>query len=257
MSDKPCKFGHVRRNASGKCMECQRLRSARQRMARRCAGLGRTREQANAARRKLHVQVGQRFGRLTVLCETPKIVGGHRYARVRCDCGRERDIDLGRLIAGEIYGCVCLRRERATIHGMYRHPVNKIWHSMLTRCRNPKSSHFECYGGRGIKVCDRWQLFANFWADMGPSWQPGLSIDRIDNDGDYEPGNCRWTTQHQQVRNSRKARMVDAPFGRMCMTDAARHIGITPGSLMKRLNAGWPTAELFRTAQPRRRGMPP
>jgi hypothetical protein len=121
---------------------------------------------------------------------------------------------------------------------------------MLTRCRNPKSSHFEHYGGRGIKVCERWLSFEAFWADMGPSWQSGLSLDRMNNDGDYEPGNCRWTTQRQQVRNSRHARMVDAPFGRMCMADAARHIGISPGSLMRRLNAGWPPAELFRTAQP-------
>jgi hypothetical protein len=85
-----------------------------------------------------------------------------------------------------------------------RSPTYASWHAMITRCANPNTSGWEYYGGRGITVCDRWRDFANFLADMGPRPE-GLSIDRVNVNGNYEPGNCRWATASEQVANRRKA----------------------------------------------------
>lgn len=153
---------------------------------------------------------GRRSGRLLVLDEAPN---RPKVWKCLCDCGNETEVfghDLRRNDKRRIKSCGCLRADQAsasfTRHGMSQTRTYHSWLGMRQRCLNPNNSAFEHYGGRGIKVCERWQeSFENFLADMGEC-PPGLSIDRIDNNGHYEPGNCRWATNHEQRVNQRKAR---------------------------------------------------
>jgi len=112
-------------------------------------------------------------------------------------------------VRGKTRSCGCLRNEQQFKHGRCETLVYRIWAEMLQRCNNHKSPSFKDYGGRGIKVCERWHSFANFYTDMGDK-PAGLSIDRADNDGNYEPGNCRWADAKTQATNCRKRRTKTA-----------------------------------------------
>lgn len=152
---------------------------------------------------------GQRFGRLVVLRRLGSAKYGESTWLCRCDCSKNKVILGHSLRQGLTKSCGCLQRERASQtkkkHGASTTETYYIWAGMRTRCKNPKATPYKNYGGRGISVCERWNSFDNFLADMGER-PPGLSIDRIDNDGNYEPDNCRWATQSEQTGNQRKRR---------------------------------------------------
>jgi hypothetical protein len=96
--------------------------------------------------------------------------------------------------------------EASTVHGMYRTKEYAVWNTMVERCRNPKKDSYRYYGGRGIRVAPEWvgrEGFTRFWAHIGSTYQPGLTLDRIDNDGDYKPGNVKWSTPREQALNRR------------------------------------------------------
>jgi hypothetical protein len=164
---------------------------------------------------KFFDMAGRRFGRWTVLALHPERTrDGAALWLCRCDCGTERIVLGTHLRRGSSSSCGCFRRDvrrkqktavhrkRKTQHGMSRTPAYRSWESMKARCLNPNNCSYENYGGRGISVYPDWLDFANFYADMLDR-PPGTSIDRIDPDGNYEPGNCRWAPASVQLTNRR------------------------------------------------------
>lgn len=135
-------------------------------------------------------------------------------------------------------------------HGLTQHPLYSMYRTMLTRCRNPNRKGYANYGGRGITVCERWLDFAKFVEDMGPSWAPGLTIEREDNDKGYEPGNCCWIPRAKQARNRRWCTYIDTPKGRLTITEASRTFGISFIALRNRVRKGWPPDQLLRPPAP-------
>jgi hypothetical protein len=127
-------------------------------------------------------------------------------------------------------------------------PEYKAWGHIIQRCENPKTKKFHNHGGRGIKVCERWRnSFVDFLADMGKRPSAKHSIDRIDNDGNYEPGNCRWATNLEQSRNRRTNRLITVDGETMCSVDAARKYGLKRQTLEKRLDLGWSHEDAAKT----------
>jgi len=172
-------------------------------------------------------------------------VGCKAVAEVTCDCGSKGSVKVVNLHLGK--SCGCETRKRLFKHGQSpttgraSSPEYRGWTMLRDRCNNENNRFFSSYGGRGIKVCPRWDDFNAFLADMGPRPSPGHSIDRIDGDKGYEPGNCRWATATEQSRNRKNNIVLEHDGKRMCLSEWAAETGIGYATLQMRVRAGWPT----------------
>lgn len=191
---------------------------------------------------------GHKFGRLSVLCETSPIIDSRGKTRrrwtCRCECGNVRDVRGEDLMSGNSTSCGCLQKQKAAerflTHGGSRRsnrmPEYELWVRMRQRCANPNDHKFKDYGGRGIRVCSRWEeSFESFFADMGPRPDHRHSIDRIDNDGNYEPGNCRWALPDIQGKNRRTVIWIETEGGPITASEYAHRNGINPKRLYKHM----------------------
>ncbi len=179
--------------------------------------------------------VGMTFGRLLVLERLPNVKHQTRYL-CRCECGTETEVAGPNLKSGNSTSCGCAHAR----HGMARTKVYSAWRQMRQRCENQNDPAFPNYGGRGIKVCARWQSFDDFYDDMGPR-PAGHTIDRIDNNGPYSPENCRWASWKEQQTNKRSNRALTAFGQTKTLQEWADQYQLPISTLRNRIDrGGWP-----------------
>lgn len=185
---------------------------------------------------------GQRFSRLLVIRRGPDANGKKARWECQCDCGKVVFVITDQLRSGHTRSCGCLATELArarntatkTTHGQTGQSYYRVWVNMNYRCRNERCKEYRHYGGRGITVCQRWQdSFEAFREDMGPR-PSGYSIDRIDVNGNYEPGNCRWADNRTQSNNRRDTTWVEAGGITGPAADVARALGLSYSTLKHR-----------------------
>lgn len=197
--------------------------------------------------KKVEMQ-GQRFGRLTVTHEVGRSIHRQTIWHCVCDCGREKDIIGPSLRSGKTVSCGCAQieninrfrpvRPQSPDTWRSRESEYRVWQQMRQRCQNPNSPAFPNYGGRGIGVDPRWEQYDTFIADVGRRPSMAHTLDRIDNNGNYEPGNVRWAAKAVQANNTRTNVWVTAPDGRrLTVAQAAQEYGFRPGALQYRIYA--------------------
>ena len=208
---------------------------------------------------------GLRFGWLVVLAYLGTVGGrtgkAHQLWLCRCDCGQQSKVRANNLLNGHTVSCGCLHKKIVaeganTKHGCSRTPEWYIWESMKQRCANPKTKAYPNYGGRGIKVCERWlHSFENFLADMGPRPSPQHSIDRYpDNNGDYCPENCRWATRIEQGANTSTTMLITIRGETLSLGQWAERAGVDKRLIWERLERGWEASRaVFQPARPIRK----
>lgn len=206
----------------------------------------------------LKISTGERYGRLAIQCEVEKKQKRRRRFQCLCDCGNIVCVNLEHLRSGKTKSCGCFQKENREVanlrHGLYGSPLYILWHSMKQRCENQKAKGYADYGGRGIKICQEWQEVSVFckWASK-KGFKQGLSIERIDVNGDYSPLNCTFIPKREQAKNTRKNRFITYKGETMIISDWAKRIGLSCGGLKSRLDLGWAVGRAL-TEQPHNRG---
>lgn len=196
--------------------------------------------------------IGNTYGRLTVISKLPSVPNCHdSWWLCQCSCGNESSVRTTSLKMGDTKSCGCYSTELRTKHGENTKQGKKTkeyrtWDHMIQRCTNTNKPEYERYWGRGIKVCDRWRTYTLFLEDMGRAPSNKHSIDRINNDGNYEPGNCRWATPTEQVNNRCNTVWIEYKGERKTLTQWSRHLGINTGTLKFRLR-NWSIDKAFVT----------
>lgn len=188
---------------------------------------------------------GKKLGRWLVISRNkdPQHKGVGTYWNCVCDCGCKKAVDGSDLREGKSTSCGCFKLEMRIKHGnaitgKMSHEY-RCWIAIRSRCNSEANDHYADYGGRGIRVCERWNSFENFLADMGLKPSPKHSIGRKDNNGNYEPSNCRWETMSQQNRNRRGNRLITFRGETMIITDWAIRFNLTSVTIHYRIKRGW------------------
>lgn len=194
---------------------------------------------------------GKKFGRLTILKRFWVKDKQSMYCQCECDCGKIIKIRSNDVVYGKTKSCGCFRSEYVTKknfkHGhtylkngkTFQSGIYQVWAGMIQRCTNKKSHAYKYYGARGITVCKRWTKFKCFLEDMGER-PDGMTIERKNNNGDYEPGNCCWATDAEQNRNQRKNIIIEFDGKNMCLSELSRTVGINMYTLWDRVRRkGW------------------
>lgn len=188
----------------------------------------------------------QKFNRLTAIRFSHKQEPRYHYWLFKCDCGNEKTIRKSHVLSNKTLSCGCYsqdRKNRMKIGAITRDPIHHTWEGIKSRCGNINNPAYKDYGGRGIRICDTWLDFRKFKEDMGERPSKNHSIDRINNDGNYEPSNCRWATKREQSRNTRKNRNFIINGVTRCVTDWANYYKIDTFLVFLRLRRGWSIKE--------------
>lgn len=196
---------------------------------------------------------GQKFNRLTAVKLVGIDKGHHALWECECDCGNRRTVSISDLKNGYVKSCGCQKKEKIselkTTHGEGKTKLYRVWSMMKDRCINPNDTSYERYGGRGIKVCDEWMnSYVAFrdWAYQN-GYNECLSIERIDNNGNYEPSNCKWATVIEQSRNRRSNIIIEINGQKKIVVEWAEIYNISPQTIYKRLKRGWNEIEAVTT----------
>lgn len=203
--------------------------------------------------RRIQVPVGTKFGMLSVIEETEmhKQRNGkfRRQMVCECQCGQITIAMLCNLRSGHTTSCGCVQQsagKRNRTHGRSGSKAYRAWADMIQRCYNPSRRRYETYGARGITVCQQWRdSFDSFLKDMGEPPSSSHSIDRKDNDGNYEPDNCHWATAQAQARNTSRNRLVTFRDETACIADWAERLDISYATLYYRITHGWNIEDTF------------
>jgi hypothetical protein len=191
--------------------------------------------------------IGEKWGRLTVVEDARRGNKGKAIVTAECDCGTRRQYVLSDLRKGNTKSCGCLKADGTTAHATHGHTRNRMhsrtyraYHAMISRCTNPKSERWDQYGGRGIAICERWlESFENFLADMGEC-PTDRTLDRKKVDGNYEPNNCRWATDEEQMNNTQRSHFLEFNGERLTVAQWARRLNVPVNTLYSRLKKqGW------------------
>jgi hypothetical protein len=187
---------------------------------------------------------GKKYNGLTAIKFAKKCEKwNHAFWLFKCECGTKKILQKSKVICGHIISCGCGAKNKKKTgnptHNLSKTYMYILWKGMRQRCNNPNNPKYPNYGGRGIKVCDRWNNFENYLLDMGNRPSPDYSIDRIDNNGNYEPNNCRWATKSEQARNQRSNIKITLGNKTLCISEWAKINNLPESTIRARIIRGW------------------